>query len=143
MILDATLLFSDAQAVTADAASTNIIDFGAPGTSFSGQTQTRDLGPGTPLYVHASVDVSFATIVSMNIILQTATSSGFGSPIVVWTSRLFLLAEMVAGFRFELPPVYGSQILRYLRLYYDVNTSATAGSITAGLTLVPQRNPTG
>jgi hypothetical protein len=34
MILDSTTLFSNAQAITATAASTNYIDLGAPGTVY-------------------------------------------------------------------------------------------------------------
>lgn len=142
MILDSTNLFSDQQAVTADAASTNTIDLGTPGTVFSGRTQTRDVGPGTTLHVWAICDVTFLTIVSMNIVLRTDDNTSFSSPTIIWTSRLFLLAEMVAGFRFRLPHFTGPTE-QYVQLYYDVNTSATAGKVTAGLSIDNQLNPTG
>lgn len=144
MFLDKQELFSQDQAVTADAGSTNIIDTqpSAIVTAFNGQSILRDVGNGltTPLRVFAVVTADFATIVSMNIILQTDADVAFGSPVVLWTSRLFLLAEMVAGFQFSLPAV-PSKCERYLRLFYDVNTPATAGTITAGLVLDRQTNP--
>lgn len=144
MILDKQNMFSEAQAVTADAGSTNIIDTQSSAyvTAFNNASILRDVGNALDpnLRVFACVTTSFATIVSMNIILQTDADVAFGSPVVLWTSRLFLLAEMVAGFQFPLPNV-PSKCERYLRLFYDVNTSATAGAITAGLVLDKQLNP--
>ena len=49
MIMDAQLLFSDAQAITAAAGSTNTIDLGA----------VRDIGTGENLYLVVTVDVAF------------------------------------------------------------------------------------
>ena len=54
MYVDAQLLFSDAQAVTAAAASTNSIDLGA----------VRDIGTGEELYVVCVCDVAMKDSVS-------------------------------------------------------------------------------
>jgi hypothetical protein len=144
MFTDKQAIFSDAQAITADARSTNQIDLGVPGNVFSGRAQTRDIGRGMPLKVWAIVDTTFATIVSMNIVLRCDNDTAFGSPRVLWTSDLFLLAEMVAGFKFPLPDVPWDCNERYLELFYDVNTSATAGAVTAGLAIDDQLgSPTG
>lgn len=144
MILDKQNLFSDSQVITADAGSTNVIDTQSSSivTAFNGTSVLRDVGNALDpnLRVFACVTVDFATIVSMQISLRTDTDVAFGTEVILWTSRLFLLAEMVAGFQFPLPNV-PSKCSRYLRLYYDVNTSATLGKITAGLVLDKQLNP--
>jgi hypothetical protein len=45
MIMDITVQFSNGQAITADAASTNIIDLGQPGTVYgAGAPIVRDVG---------------------------------------------------------------------------------------------------
>ena len=77
MILDAACLFSDAQAITADAASTNVIDLqsSATTTAFNGKSILRDLIAVSGLLVFASVDTTFATIVSMSIVLRTDADS--------------------------------------------------------------------
>ena len=46
MIFDNSLLMSSQQAITADAASTNVIDLGATGTPFGGTQLVRDIGVG-------------------------------------------------------------------------------------------------
>jgi hypothetical protein len=144
MILDAYTCFSSAQAVTADARSTNQIDLQSPAivTTFNGKTINRNIG-GTPgLKIFATVTTTFLTIVSMNLVLRTDADTAFGSPVILWTSRLFLLAELNAGFQFDLPDV-PTITERYLELYYDVNTSATAGNISAYLVIDKQQNPIG
>lgn len=145
MILDKQLMFSEAQAVTADAGSTNVIDTQSQAitTTFNNVSIARDVGNGLDpnLRVFASVTTTFLTVVSMSIQLQTDTDVAFGSAVILWTSRLFLLAELVAGFQFLSLPSVPSRCKRYLRLFYDVNTSATAGNITAGLVLDRQLNP--
>jgi len=47
MLLSTQSIFSDAQVVTATAASTNIIDFGEPGTPVYSNQLTPDMGMGT------------------------------------------------------------------------------------------------
>lgn len=70
MIFDATLLFSDAQAITADAASTNYIDLGATGVPFGGVALARDIGPGTPIPISVTVGAAFNTLTSLDIYLE-------------------------------------------------------------------------
>lgn len=129
MILDKQTLFSDQQAITADAASTNIYDTGAD----------ADAGPGRNLEIMAYVKVAFNTLTSLNIILETDADVAFGSAKTLWTVNR-VLAALTLGANLQLPPVpHGAE--RYLRLRYDVvGTDPTLGKITAGIILDHQAN---
>lgn len=136
MIFDSTNLFSDAQAITASAASTNVIDFGATDTpQHAANAITRDIGKGNVIELYAQVVEAFtaAGAGTLTIDLQTDTAEGFGSATTLWTSATIGKADLVAGYR--LPIYFMPQgIQRYLRLNYTVGTGPmTAGKITAGL----------
>jgi len=135
MIFDATNLFSDAQAVTASAASTNVIDLGAAQTPKHGaQAVTKDLGKGNPVGIRIQVVEDFATLTSLAVALQKDTVEGFGSPETVISLATVAAADLVAGYVFPLETLPRGADQRYLRLNYTVTGSnATAGKITAGL----------
>ena len=143
MIVDDTLVFSDHQAITADAASTNIIDIGAAGTAFGhGAAVRRDIGIGTSIPVFVSVTEAFTNLTSLTISLQTDNDAAFGSPKTVATSAAIAAASLVAGYKFtwpaELPEGTDE---RYIRLYYDVTgTAPDAGKIFAGVVAARQTN---
>lgn len=144
MIFDATTLFSNAQAVTATAASTNIIDLGATGTVFGGAAAlTRDIGKGREIAIRASVVESFNNLTSLTIGIETDDNAGFSSPKTVWNSPAYTVADLAAGAKLLLPdelPVGTDE--RYLRLKYTVaGTAPTLGRITAGVTAGNQTNP--
>ena len=144
MIFDATTLFSNAQAVTATAASTNIIDLGATGTVFGGTAAiTRDIGKGREIAIRASVVESFNNLTSLTIGVETDDNAGFASAKTVWTSPAYALADLATGAKLLLPddlPVGTDE--RYLRLKYTVaGTAPTLGKITAGVTAGNQTNP--
>lgn len=129
MILDSTNLYSDDQALTGDAASTNIIDHGA----------NRDVGPGNPLRVSITITEAFDNLTSLDITFQTDDDSAFGS--VDFTMELVAipLASLVAGASFSF--VIPRPVSRYTRLNYDVNGSNPAnGKITAGIVYDEQAN---
>lgn len=130
MILDKQALFSNEQAITGDAASTNIIDTGA----------TADVGRGGKLRVAGVVTAAFNTLTSLNIKLQTSVDEAFTSPIDLWTVNKTLAGSgLAAGVDLKLPEVpQGAK--RYLRLYYDVvGTDPTTGKILAGIVLDEQQ----
>lgn len=143
MILDNTLIFSDAQAITADAASTNIIDLGAAGTPYGHASAVRrDIGIGTEIPIIVQVVESFNTLTSLTISLQVDDDVAFGSPTTIATAPTVVLASLVAGYRFtwpsELPEGTNE---RYLRLYYDViGTNPSTGKITAAIVAGRQTN---
>lgn len=142
MIFDATLLFSNAQAITASAASTNQIDLGATGTPYGAIAAiTRDISRGMPVPIRIQVVQAFNTLTSLTFALQTDDNSGFASPATNWTSPAIPLASLVVGYvvALEYLPRYTNE--RYLRLNYTVaGTNPTLGQITAGIVMAGQSN---
>lgn len=129
MYIDALLLVSDAQAVTADAVSTNTIDLG-------NVTPKRRIGTGEPMGFGMQVDVaadfttgdetySFEVIESANADLSSATV------IAAYTRTA---AQLFAGSLhfFTIPP--GFPTARYLGLNYNVGGTTPTITVTAWLT---------
>ena len=124
--------FGTDQAVTATAASTDIIDLGA----------TRDIGNGEPLEL---VILCTETAVSggsstVTIDLQTDDNSSFSSAATLASSGAIAKASITAGtelLRIKVP----LNVERYLRLYYTVATAdLTSGKFTAFLAHDRQAN---
>lgn len=128
MIMDASLLFSDKQAVTATAVSTNVVDLGVNG---------RDVGPGTAIPLSISVVENFNNLTSLTISVETDDNVGFASAKTVFTSPAIALAQLNAAKGKLLPqmiPVGTDE--RYVRLRYTVaGTAPTLGKITAGVSM--------
>jgi len=135
MIFDNTLLLSNQQAITADAASTNVIDLGATGTPFGGTAVIRDIGIGKEMELSVIVTQTFTNLTTMNIKVQTDDNSSFSSATTVYQSGEIPLATLVAGYQFKCPYSFGRGVNeRYVRLYYDITgTAPDAGKITAGV----------
>jgi len=130
MILDQQNLFSDAQAITASANSSNVID-----TLPGGQNTKSGIGDGQDISLFAQVGTAFATLTSLNVQLVSADDSGLSvNPIVHYDSGAIPVASLTAKARIvglDLP--YG-KYRRYVGLKYVVTgTNASAGTITAGL----------
>lgn len=134
MIFDSTNLFSDAQAITDTAASTNVIDLGATDTpKHAVNAITRDLGKGRPIDLRIQVVEDFATLTSLKVGVQTDSAEGFGSAVTVLESPAVVAASLLAGYVFPIQWVPRGTLSRYVRLYYTVaGTTATAGKVTAG-----------
>ena len=123
MILDKESLFSDDQAITATAASTNVVDLGV----------SRDIGKGIPVPVLIQVTADFATLTSLTAEIQTSDDEAFSSSDTLATSGAIAAADLVAGYQF---PVQYMPIntKRYVRVNYTVaGTAPTAGTVTAGI----------
>lgn len=122
MLLDKTLVFSEEQAITASAASTNIIDQKAAGDAYGA------------LWLVAKVTADFATLTSLTIGVQTDSASNFSKAVTLASSGAVAAAALKEGEYvccFRLP----ADCKRYIRLYYTVGGSnATAGKINAFLT---------
>lgn len=143
MIMDATLLFSNAQAITADTASTNIIDLGATGTAYGAAAAlVRDVGKGLDVPLLVTVTETFNNLTSLEVLIQTDDNSAFSTPTTVYRSPVYALADLVLGKKYLLPdsfPVDTNE--RYVRLYYDITgTAPTTGKITAGAVMARQTN---
>lgn len=123
MYLDKQNQFSAAQAITATAVSTNIIDLG----------DAKDHAPGHKLPLNAKVVTTFASNTSLTVALQTDDNTSFSSATVVSQTGAVPVATLVAGYDFTIGvPFEGLE--RYIRLNYTIGGSnATAGAVTAGI----------
>lgn len=141
MIFDNTLLLSDAQAITGDAASTNVIDLGATGTPYGGSALVRDIGKGTKIPLSITIVEAFNTLTSLTFILQTDDNSSFSSAKDVASSTV-PLASLTLGKQIDFPDyIPQGTNERYFRLYYDVTGSnPSTGKITAGVVAARQTN---
>jgi len=141
MIFDATLLFSDAQAITADAASTNYIDLGATGTPYGGVALRRDIGPGTRVPISVTVGAAFNNLTSIRIDLEVDDNTSFSSAKVV-ASVTYVLARLTAGAILDFPDyVPEGTDERYFQLRYTVTgTNPSTGNFTAGIVAAKQTN---
>lgn len=134
MYVDAQLTFSDAQAVTATAASTNQID---TGPLFSGNTG-RNLGVGENLFIVVTVDVAMTDASSdstITVTLETDDNSAFSSAATVATLGV-IPAVTAAGamFVYRLPIATSVPYERYIQLKYTpANGNLTTGSFTASI----------
>lgn len=133
MYLDKENLFSDEQAVTVSAASTNVIDLGAEGADVNSPNEKN-------AEVFAQVVEDFAALTSLKVTIQHATDAAFTTPVVAYESTAILAAALVAGYKFPLSGLPAG-LNRYLRIYFTVaGDDATAGKITSGLILDRQTN---
>jgi hypothetical protein len=140
MITDATNLFSDSQAITATAASTNVIDLGATGTpSGSSVALSRDIGKSAEIPLLLEVTEAFNNLTSLAIAVQVATDAAFTTPVEVAT-RTYLLAELTLGKRLGFPAEFPEGTnLRFVRMRYTVTgTAPTTGKIWAGVVAARQ-----
>ncbi|EJL90268.1 Bbp16 family capsid cement protein [Pantoea sp. GM01] len=134
MILDKLLMFSEAQAVTATAASTDVIDLGPiDGTR-------RDIGVGYPLELFVNVNTTATAAGAATVNIQLQTSADNSSWTTLTASGDLALSALTAGKR-----VYSTKVpqgvQRYLRMNYAVGTGPlTAGAFTAGINLDVDNN---
>jgi hypothetical protein len=121
--------FSDAQAITVDAASINYIDTQVAGRAYDEQW--------LEVVVNTIFD-SAGDAGTLIVKLQTDSDSEFGSPTDLHTSLTYAQADLVAGkmlVQMRLP----EGLDRYIRVYYDNGTEAfTAGKVDAYLTGAPR-----
>ena len=127
MLLDAQLLFSDAQAVTVDAATTNYIDLGIARNLFDGKTMA----------VVMTVDVSADHTTgdeTYSFQIQTDDNTSFSSATALVTQTI-AFSGLTAGTRVIFPVPVGQLVERYLRMFYD--TGGTTPTITVTAFLMP------
>lgn len=143
MIMDRTGLLSENQAITASAASTNIIDLGDTGTIYGASAPAvRDVGRGDGVPLVVTVTESFDSLTSLTVAIQTDSTAAFSSPKTVYTSPAYSLAQLATGAEYLLPdrfPVGTNE--RFVRLFYTVaGTAPSLGKITAGVVAGRQTN---
>lgn len=142
MIIDNTLVLSDSQAITATAASTNVIDLGLPGTPYGSPAAVeQDIGKGNRIDLAVNVVQAFNNLTSLAIALQVATDAAFTTPKEVAT-HTYSLADLAAVGQLIFP----SQLLigvnlEFVRLFYTVTgTAPTTGKIFAAFVAARQSN---
>lgn len=144
MILSAQQLFSNKQAVTVAAVSTNVIDLGAPGTPFRGAAALhRDIGKGAKVPLLAQVTTAFGTAAgatTLTVAVETGATTALGTVIA---SQVIPIAALVAGKQINIDVLPNSITERYLGLRYTPDAAMNAGNITAGITMGVQTNVTG
>lgn len=132
--LDNQLLLSDAQALTASAASTNIIDLSA----------SRNIGAGEPMAVALTIDVAADHTTgdeTYSVAVEVDDDSSFGSATTIATYTLS--ASTVKGdvHVIGVPVTPTNADNRYLRLSYTLAGTTPSVTVTAFLTaqsLAPQ-----
>lgn len=146
MIFDKQTLFSDAQAITASAGSTNTIDLGATGTVYGNSVAlSRDIGPGKEIPILVQVVTAFDSVAddeTLTVALQLDTTDTITPDKTITLGTLTNAQLKVAGTRIPFRVVPDGVNLRYARLYYTVAGSGnfTAGKITAGIVAGVQTN---
>lgn len=122
MILEKNTEFSDSQAITADAAATNVWDGKAAGGAI-----------GEEMWLVVQVDTTFTDLTSLTIELATDTALPIDASSTVLASKTVLLADLTAGSTVWKVRVPREQS-QYVGVYYDSNgTDPTAGAISAFL----------
>lgn len=134
MILDKLLMFSEAQAVTASAASTDVIDLGPiDGTR-------RDIGVGYPLELFVNVNTTAAAAGAATVNIQLQTSPDNSTWTTLTSTGDLALSALTSGKRVMSQKV-PQGVQRYLRVNYVVGTGPlTAGAFTAGINLDVDNN---
>lgn len=122
-MLDNELMFSENQAITATAASTNVIDMGAK----------REIAFGTPVPILAVVKEVFNNLTSLKVAVETDSASTFANAVEL-ASTTVLAANLIKGAMIPLSYMPAGN-KGFVRLKYTVTgTAPTTGKISAYLT---------
>ncbi len=121
MILDEQNLFSDNQAITATAASDNILNLGK-----------REISFATPVELFIQVTETFDQLTDLTIAVQSSDKEDFSSPVTLIEQNI-QLDDLVKG-KVSSIKFLPKGNLGYVRLYYTVNgTEPSKGKIFAGI----------
>lgn len=124
MLIDSRLEFSDGQALTATAASTNVINL----------SQDRNIGPGRTMYVVLTVDVAADYTTedeTYAVAVQTDDNAAFSSATTI-ASRTIAAADLAAGAKHVIGFPYANE--QYLRLNYTLGGTTPSVTLNAWLT---------
>jgi len=133
MILDEENLFSDKQAVTVTAGSTNVVDLGVK----------RDIGKGTPipLLIQCTEDAAADGAATVKFSVRISDNSDMSNSKTVIETGAIPKADLVAGYQVPISYIPLGTEGRHVDVYYTVATGPlTAGKFTAGITAGNQTN---
>lgn len=132
MYVDKQLEFSDSQAVTATAISTNVADLNPAFNYNSGV----DIGTGEDVYLVIQCDTTAtaAGAATLQVTLESSAAAGLTSSTIHWTSSTWQLADMTGSKTLASVKLPSGTYLRYLGVRYTVSTGPlTAGAFSAFL----------
>jgi hypothetical protein len=130
MILDQQSMFSDSQAITVTANSSNVIDTMPSG----GPNVKAGIGDGQGATLFAQVVTAFAGGTSLQIQLVSADDAALSTnPIVHYDTGAIALAALVAKARLIAVDLPYGKYRRYLGLKYTVVGTMSAGTLLAAL----------
>jgi len=135
MIFDKTAMFSQAQSVTATAASTHVIDLGKRTAGLG-----RDIGKGAGIPILCQVVEQFYGSGGLRVSCEVSDDEAFTAPVEVWRSPDIVASRLKAGFIFTPETVQRGTDKRYMRLKYTAVGALTSGKLTAGITMGNQSN---
>lgn len=122
MLLDQNTMLSDGQEITASGASQNVVDLGAAGNAVPGS-----------LFVVCRVEKAFAGLTKLEVVLQTADTEDFVTPVALST-----IMPEATGFAKEGQTLFAvavpAGLKRFVRAYYTVTGTVTAGELSCFLT---------
>ena len=128
MLYDKEALFSDDQAITSDAASTNVVHLASG--------RFKEVAFGKPIPLRIQVTETFTGAASLEIKVQTSATENFSEAVVLATTGAIAASKLKAGYVAPINFVPKGN-LGYMRLYYDITAasgqSVSAGKITAGV----------
>jgi len=142
MILSAQQTFSDGQALTGTAASTNVIDLGATGTVLNAPAAlVRDIGKGSHIPIVITLDEdSGGTSPTLDATLEMDSDDTFASATVVATAPQ--LAGGSAGDRVAIFWIPEGTNERFIRLNYVLGGTSPTYTLTAAIVLADDTNDT-
>ena len=145
MIFSLHSLFSDDQAITATANSTNVKDLGAPSTPHGAAAALhQDIGKGAKVPLTVQVTEDFTTsagATALIIALETGATSALNTIVL---SQTILIADLVAGKQVSFDYLPNDIDERYLGFSYTpVTGDFDGGASTAGISMGNQTNVTG
>ena len=128
MLYDNETQFSKNQAITSDAASTNVVHLASG--------KLKEVAFGTPMPLRIQVTEDFVGAASLEIKVQTSATENFSEAVVLATTGAIAASKLKAGFVAPINFVPKGN-LGYMRLYYDITAasgqSVSKGKITAGI----------
>ncbi|MBD1555012.1 Bbp16 family capsid cement protein [Pseudomonas typographi] len=137
MYIDKQAEFSDSQAVTASAVSTNVYDLAPIGNSVNSNA-VRDIGVGEDVYLVVQVDTAAtaAGAATVTVTLESSSTEDLATdPTVHFSTTAYALADLTGGKTLAAIKLPADAYQQYVGVRYTVATGPlTAGEFSAFLT---------